>query len=170
MRRLMTAVVFMVLAESLAAAQGPGRPACKDGEMQFAATAANRLMGAQLQQAVAGKRLGYLRESIRTPGVWVNNQRELRADGSMVYTCEYARSADGPWRPCTSIGSMERRAAGSRDVGVWSIKNNAVCATKSAFGEATEDCMAIHRQGAVFAARRISGPPSACVQGTITLQ
>jgi hypothetical protein len=138
--------------------------------MPFAATAANRLAGAQLQQAVAGRTLVYIRESIRMPGVWFRGAREHRADGSMIYTCQAGRAAKGPWRPCKSFGSAERQAAGGRDVGVWSIKNEALCSAKAAFGDRSEDCFAIHKEGAVLAAKRVSGPLAACVQGTVTLQ
>ncbi|HEY7611208.1 MAG TPA: hypothetical protein VIF14_18425 [Alphaproteobacteria bacterium] len=166
MIRWLPLVALFALAPSLAAAQARGSPACKDAAMPFAATAANRLAGA----AVSGKRFIYVRESLRTPGVWVKGTRELRADGSMRYTCEVSRSEAGPWRPCRSFGSVERQTAGSRDVGVWSIKNNAVCAAKASFGEQTEDCFALHRQGAIVAAMRVSGPRAACVQGTIILE
>lgn len=170
MMRVVFASLTIASVAQAAAAQSQSSPACKDGAMPFEATAANRLTGAQLQAAVAGKRLGYLRESLRNPGMLVNNMRDLRADGSFVYTCEFARSPDGPWRKCGSFGSVEKRVAGDRDVGVWSINNNAVCATKSAFGPGAEDCFAIHRQGTAVAAKRVSGPLAACVQGAITLQ
>jgi len=137
--------------------------------MPFAATAANKLTGTQLQQAVSGKKLVYLRKSLRFPGMMVNNTREHRPDGSMVYSCEYRRG-DAPWTPCKSIGSVEKRVAGSRDIGVWSIKNGNLCSAKAAFGEHTEDCFAIHRQGAVYAANRVSGPRAVCMQGTITFK
>ena len=138
--------------------------------MPFATSPANRLTGAALMQAISGKRLTYIRESIRTPGAWVNNMRDHRPDGSFVYLCEFGRSQDGPFRPCNSFGSVEKRVAGSRDVGVWSIRNEAVCSVKSGFGANTEDCVAIHRQGAVLAAVRMSGPRAVCINGTITLK
>ncbi len=153
-----------------AAAQSRGTPACKDAAMPFTATSANRLAGAALQQAATGKTLVYIRESTRTPGVWIKGARALRPDGSMLYTCDVGRSANGPWRSCKSFGSVERQAAGGRDVGVWRIRNDALCSAKAAFGERSEDCFAIHRQGGVLAAKRVSGPLSACVQGAVTLQ
>jgi len=158
----------LICPPSLAFAEGA--PSCKDGAMPFAPTAANQLTGAQLQQAVSGKRLGYMRESIRTPGVFVNNTRELRADGSMIYTCEYGRSPTGPWHACASYGSIQTRRAGARDVGVWSIKNNALCGTHASFGQGSEDCFTVHRQGTVVALKRVSGPLSACLAGAATLQ
>jgi len=161
------AAAALICAPSFAVAQGSA--ACKDGAMPFAPTAANQLTGPKLQQAVLGKRLGYVRESIRTPGIYVNNSRELRPDGSMVYVCRFARSASGPWRPCKSYGSIKTRREGSRDVGVWSIKNNAVCSVHASFGEKAENCVTIHRQGAVLAAVRTSGARTACIPGTITL-
>lgn len=138
--------------------------------MPFPPTAANQLTGTQLRQAVTGKRLGYMRESIRLPGVFVSNARELRADGSMVYTCTFSRSPNGPWSPCKSYGSMQKRREGARDVGVWSIKNDAVCSVHAAFDEKAENCVKIHRQGSVLAAVRASGSRTACIPGTITLQ
>ena len=128
------------------------------------------MTGAQLQQAVAGKRLGYVRESLRTPGVFVNNTRELRSDGSMVYTCEYSRSPSGPWRVCSSYGSTTNRREGGRDVGVWSIKNDVLCSVHASFGQKNEDCITVHRQGSVLAAKRVFGSLTACMPGTITLQ
>jgi hypothetical protein len=155
---------------TFALAESETRAACKDGAMPFTPTSANQLTGAQLQQAVTGKRLGYVRESIRIPGIHVSNTRELRADGSMVYTCTFARSPNGPWQPCKSYGSMKNRREGARDVGVWNIKNNAVCSVHAAFEEKAENCVTIHRQGSVLAAVRTSGSRSACIPGTITLQ
>lgn len=170
MLRTVIAVFASAALVSAAAAQSRNTPACKDAAMPFEATPANRLAGAALQQAATGKTLVYIRESTRTPGAWIKGAREHRPDGSMIYTCDVGRSAKGPWRPCKSFGSVERQAAGGRDVGVWSIKRDALCSAKAAFGERSEDCFAIHRQGGVFAAKRVSGPLSACVQGTVTLQ
>ncbi|MBL8662393.1 MAG: hypothetical protein JNM29_06175 [Candidatus Odyssella sp.] len=170
MPRFVLAALACAALASGAAAQSRGTPVCKDAPMPFAATEANRLSAAALQQAVSGKTLVYVRESIRTPGTWIKGEREHRGDGSMIYTCAVARSAEGPWRPCTSFGPAERQVAGGRDVGIWSVKNGALCSAKAAFGERSEDCFAIHRQGGVLAARRVSGPLAACVQGTVTLQ
>ena len=175
MLRFSAALALVLLAPGLASAETPatqragGAPACQDADMPFEATAANKLTGAQLQQAIVGKTLVYLRKSNRYPGMMVNNTREHRADGSMVYMCEYRRG-DGAWTPCRSFGSVEKRVAGHRDVGVWSIKDGNLCSAKSAFGERTEDCFSIHRQGGVYAAKRISGPRAACMQGTITFR
>jgi hypothetical protein len=168
-RMALAALIGATLAQP-AIAQSRQTPLCKDGELPFAATQANRLTGAALQQAATGKRLVYVREFSNRPGTWFRGTREHRDDGSHVYTCEVARSAGGPWQPCTSFGSVEQKASGARDVGVWTIKGEALCATKSAFQGRVEDCFAIHRQGAVFAAKRVSGPPSACVQGAITFE
>ena len=170
MMRVACVVLAFAAATSTAAAQQRGGALCKDGAMPFAAAADNRLSGAALQQALAGRKLGYLLESLRTPGVWVNNARELRSDGSLVYTCEFSRSPSGPWSPCTSFGSTTKQAAGARDVGVWAIRNDTLCMTGAAFGESSESCFAIHRQGAATAAKRVSGPPSVCIEGAITLQ
>jgi hypothetical protein len=161
-------VAVLVCVPSLALAEGAA--SCKDGPMPFPASAANQLTGAQLQQAVTGRRLVYIRESIRIPGVWVNNSRELKPDGSMVYVCTFARSPNGPWQPCKSYGSQQNRREGARDVGVWSIKNDAVCSVHAAFDEKQENCVTIHRQGAVYAAIRTSGSRTACIPGAIFLQ
>jgi hypothetical protein len=170
MMRLALAVLAATLAPAAGHAQGQGTPSCKDQEPPFALTAANRQTDAALQQAVVGKKFVYLRESLRTPGVWVKNMREHRGDGSFVYSCAYGRGADGPMRPCASFGSQEKRVAGARDVGVWNMKNDTVCSVKSGFGANTEDCFALHSQGGVFAARRVSGPRAACVNGKITFE
>jgi len=170
MMRLAMAVVAIAALSFPAAAQQRGGALCKDGAMPFEAAAGNRISGPALQQTLAGKRLGYLRESLRTSGVWVNNTRELRADGSFAYTCEFSRSPSGPWRPCTSFGSTTNQATGARDVGVWTVKNNALCMTGAAFGESAEACFALHRQGTAVAAKRVSGPVSVCIEGGITLQ
>ncbi|MCW5774680.1 MAG: hypothetical protein KIT16_23750 [Rhodospirillaceae bacterium] len=170
MRRIAMAAIAALLLPAAASSQGRGTPSCKDAAQPFALAAQNRLTGPALRQAVSGKTLVYIRESIRTPGVWVNNRRDLRADGSMVYTCQYGRRREGPWRPCRSFGSQEKRVEGARDVGVWSIRGDALCGAKASFGEKVVDCFAIHRQGTVFAARRVSGPLAVCMQGTIALE
>jgi len=169
MNRFALAALASILAPAAALAQNSGA-LCKDAALPFAAAAGNRLQGPALQQAVAGRRLGYVRESLRTAGVWVSNTRELRGDGSFAYVCQFSRNPSGPWQPCSSFGSRSNQASGNKDVGVWSIKNNALCMTGAAFGESSESCFAIHRQGAAFAARRLSGPPSVCIEGGITLQ
>ena len=171
MTRIAIAIAaFAALAVAPSLARAEASASCKDGAMPFAPGAANQLTGAQLQQAVTGKRLGYVRESIRVPGVFTQGTRELRADGSMVYTCQAGRSANGPWRPCKTYGSMQTRREGARDVGVWSIKNNAVCSTHASSGEKAENCVTIHRQGAVLIAARAAGARTACIPGIITLQ
>lgn len=170
MMRLALAVVAIAAASLPATAQQRGGALCKDGTMPFDAAAGNRLSGPALQQALAGKKLVYVRESLRTAGVWLNNTRELRPDGSFAYTCEFSRNQSGPWSPCTSFGSTTKQASGAKDVGVWSIKNNTICMTGAAFGESSDSCFAIHRQGSAVAAKRVSGPASVCIEGGITLQ
>lgn len=167
MRIPIAAFIAAVLPTIAAAETVRGNPPCKEGAMPFEATVANRLTGAPLQQAVSGKRLVFVRESLRKPGLWSKIGRELRTDGSFVYTCEFARSPSGPWQPCQTFGSTTKRVAGARDVGVWNLKNDAVCATMASFGEKSANCFAIHRQGAAVAAKRVSG--QACVQGAIEL-
>jgi hypothetical protein len=170
MQRMALAVLIGATLAQPAPAQSRQTPVCKDGNLPFAATQANRVAGAALQQAVTGRRLVYVREFSNRPGTWFRGTREHRDDGSHVFTCEAGRSAGGPWQPCSSFGSVEQKASGARDVGVWAIKADALCSTKSAFQGRVEDCFAIHRQGAVCAAKRVSGPLSACVQGTITFE
>lgn len=170
MIRIALAVLTVALLPSTAGAQQRSGALCKEAALPFAADAGNRLTGPAVQQVLVGKRLGYVRESLRTSGVWVNNTREIRADGSFAYTCEFSRSPSGPWRPCSSFGSTTNQATGAKDVGVWSVKNNALCMIGAAFGETAEACFAVHRQGAAVAAKRLSGPSSVCIEGGITLQ
>ena len=62
------------------------------------------------------------------------------------------------------------RVAGARDVGLWSIKNNALRAVSASFGERSEGRFAIHRQGPAVAAKQLSGNRSFRVEGAITLR
>ena len=118
LRNLATAALIVLLVpHALAESPRGGTPSCADDALPFAVGPANRLTGARLLQAVSGKKLTYLRKSIRTPGAWVISSREHRADGSMLYICEYGPSQTGPWRPCGSFGSIERRTAGNRTLG-----------------------------------------------------
>jgi hypothetical protein len=91
-------------------------------------------------------------------------------DGATPFKGAIGRSANGPWRPCKSFGSADRQAAGGRDVGVWSIKNEARCSAKAAFGDRSEDCVAIPKESAVLAAKQVSGALAASVQGTVAQQ
>ena len=170
MQRMALAALIGAMLAQPASAQSSQTPVCRDGDLPFAATQANRLTGAALQQAAIGKRLIYVREFVNRPGTWFRGTREHRNDGSHAFTCEFGRTATGPWQPCANFGSVEKKASGARDVGVWAIKGEALCTTKSAFQGRVEDCFAIHRQGSVYAAKRVSGPLSACVQGTITFE
>jgi hypothetical protein len=169
MPRLVLAAAFLVV-PSLAAAQNAPTSFCRNGAMPFAVTEANRVSGPALQQLLAGKRLGYVRESNRGNGFWFSLTRELRADGSAVHGCQVSRSANGPWGPCRQVGEERVNVAGPRDVGVWSVKANALCMTSASFGARSEGCFAIYRQGQGLAARQLSGNRSFCVEGAITLQ
>jgi len=155
---------------SAAAAQNNPTSFCKNGALPFAATDANRLTGAALQQAVSGKRLVYVRESTKTPGIWFNLGREFRSDGSSIHSCQAGRGPSGPWGACRQIGEEKVNVAGSRDVGVWNIKDNAFCVTSASFGDRSTGCFTVHRQGQALAARQISGNRSFCVEGGIALQ
>jgi hypothetical protein len=166
---LVPALSLAALPLSTGAAQTRGGALCADDAMPFAASAGNQVRGAALQQAVAGKRLGYVRRSLRSEGVWVDNGRTLRADGSMAYSCGYSRSPGGPWQPCGSFGSTSRQARGARDIGVWALRSDRLCMTSATFGESSQSCFTIHRQGSAFAAKRVSGPAAVCIQGAITL-
>ena len=168
LRILLVAAALAV--PSLAAAENAATSFCRNGAPPFAVTEANRVAGAQLQALISGKRLGYLRESNRGNGVWFNLTREFRADGSSVHSCQAGRSASGPWGPCRQVGEERVNVAGPRDVGVWSVKNNAVCVVSASFGERSEGCFAIYRQGQAFAAKQLTGNRSFCVEGAITLQ
>jgi hypothetical protein len=161
---------LMVAVPSLAAAQNAPTSFCRNGAMPFAATEANRIAGPALQRLLVGKRLGYVRESNRGNGFWFKLTRELRADGSSVHSCLVSRSANGPWQPCRQVGEERVNVAGSRDVGVWSVKANALCMTSASFGERSGGCFAIYRQGRAYAARQLSGNRSYCIEGAITLQ
>lgn len=168
---LRIALVAVALAvPSLAAAQNAATSFCRNGALPFAATEANRVAGAQLQPLISGKRLGYVREPNRGAGVWFNLTREFRADGSSVHGCLAGRSANGPWGPCRQVGEERVNVAGPRDVGVWSVKTNALYVVSASFGERSEGCFAIYRQGQAFAAKQLSGNRSFCVEGAITLQ
>jgi len=169
MPRLALAALLLAVSP-LAAAQNAPTSFCRNGAIPFAATEANRVTGAALQQLLAGKRLGYVRESNRGNGFWFNLTRELRADGSAVHSCLVSRSARGPWQPCRQVGEERVNVAGARDVGIWNVKANALCMTSASFGERSEGCFAIYRQGAAFAARQLTGNRSYCVEGAITLQ
>ena len=169
----MLRIVFVAAAlavPSLAAAENAATSFCRNGAPPFAATEANRAARAQLQALISGKRLGYVRESDRGTGVWFNLTREFRTDGSSVHGCQAGRTTNGPWGPCRQVGEERVNVAGPRDVGVWSVKNNALCVVSASFGERSEGCFAIYRQGQALAARQLSGNRSFCVEGAITLQ
>lgn len=150
-------------------AQNAATSFCRNGALPFAANAANRLTGPALQQALSGKRLLYVREGTRA-GLWFSLSRELRADGSTVHACEAARSPSGPWGACRRIGEEKVNVAGSRDVGVWTVKDNALCLESASFGRRSLGCFAIHRQGQALAAKQLTGNRSFCVEGPIALQ
>lgn len=152
-----------------AAAQNAATSFCKNGTLPFAASDANRLKGPALQQALSGKSLLYVREGTRA-GLWFSLTRELRADGSAVHSCQAARSPSGPWGACRQIGEEKVNVAGSRDIGVWSMKDNALCTESASFGQRSQGCFAIHRQGQATAAKQLSGNRSFCIEGAITLQ
>ncbi len=138
--------------------------------MPFAATDANRLGDAQLRETFTDKKLGYIRASTRSPGVFINATRELRADGSLVHNCTVGRGQTGPWKPCVDIGSDKAAIKGSRDVGVWRIANRALCVSSASFGDKSEGCFSIHREGATLAARQLTGSRTYCIEGRVTAQ
>lgn len=150
-------------------AQNAATSFCRNGTLPFAASDANRLKGPALQQALAGKRLLYVREGTRA-GLWFSLTRELRADGSAVHSCQAARAPGGPWGACRQVGEEKVNVTGSRDIGVWSVKDDALCTESASFGSRSHGCFAIHRQGQATAAKQLSGNRSFCIEGAITLQ
>ncbi len=169
MKRIALLGLAVLALPAAAFAENAATSFCKNGALPFAASEANRLTGAALQQALAGKTLGYVREGTRA-GLWFSLTRLLRADGSSVHSCQAARSPSGPWGACRQIGEERVNVAGSRDVGVWNVKDNALCLESASFGQRSLGCFAIHRQGAAYVAKQLSGNRSFCVEGAITLQ
>jgi len=170
MKRIPIAAFAAVALPAAAVAQNAPTSFCKNGAPSFAVSDANRLTGPALQQAVAGKRLGYVRESTRGGGIWFSLVREFRADGSSVHACQAGRGPSGPWGACRQIGEEKVNIAGARDVGTWSVKNNSLCVVSASFGERSEGCFALYRQGQAVAAKQLSGNRSFCIEGAITLQ
>lgn len=170
MKRIAIAAIAAAALPAAAMAQNAATSFCKNGAMPFATSDATRLTGPALQQAVAGRRLGYVRESMRGGGIWFSLVRELRADGSSAHVCQAGRGPSGPWGACRQIGEEKVNIAGARDVGTWSVKNNSLCLVSASFGERSEGCFAIHRQGQVVAAKQLSGNRSFCIEGAIALQ
>jgi hypothetical protein len=169
MKRIALLGLAVLALPAAAAAQNAATSFCRNGALPFAASDANRLTGAALQQALSGKRLGYVREGTRA-GLWFSLTRELRADGSAVHSCQAARGPSGPWGACRQVGEEKVNVAGSRDIGVWNVKDNALCVESASFGQRSLGCFAIYRQGGATAAKQLSGNRSFCVEGAITLQ
>lgn len=167
-RTVMLAMAALAL-PAAAQAQNAATSFCRNGTLPFAASDANRLKGPALQQALSGKRLLYVREGTRA-GLWFSLARELRADGSTVHSCQAARSPGGPWGACRQIGEEKVNVSGSRDIGVWTVQDNAFCTESASFGQRSRGCFAIHRQGQAVAAKQLSGNRSFCIEGAITLQ
>ena len=169
MNRIAFLGMAAIMLPPAAAAQNAPTSFCKNGALPFAASDANRLKGPALQQALAGKRLLYVREGTRA-GLWFSLARELRADGSAVHSCQAARAPGGPWGACRQVGEEKVNVSGSRDIGVWNVKDNALCTESASFGRRSHGCFAIHRQGQATAAKQLSGNRSFCIEGAITLQ
>ena len=169
MIRIAIAAVAALVLPAAAQAQNAATSFCRNGTLPFAASDANRLKGPALQQALSGKRLLYVREGTRA-GLWFSLTRELRADGSAMHSCQAARAPGGPWGACRQVGEEKVNVSGSRDIGVWSVKDNALCTESASFGSRSHGCFAIHRQGQATAAKQLSGNRSFCIEGAITLQ
>jgi hypothetical protein len=169
MKRIILLTIAALALPGTAAAQNAPTSFCRNGALPLAASDANRLTGAALQQAISGKRLGYVREGTRA-GLWFSLTRELRTDGSSVHSCQAARGPSGPWAACRQIGEEKVNVAGARDIGVWNVKDNALCLESASFGQRSLGCFAIYRQGSAVAAKQLSGNRSFCVEGAITLQ
>ena len=157
-----------VLAAPAAAQDTPANARCRNEALPFPATDANRLSEEQLRALFNGKSFVYVRESTRVPGSLIRLGRELRADGSMLSTCQVGRSRTGPWKNCQTYGSEKTRVAGHRDVGVWRIENRALCFDHTAFKIGA--CFSIHRQGDVLAAKNMKGPRHYCGEGPVTVE
>ncbi len=141
---------------------------CRNDALPFPAADANRLSDEQLRTLLTGKSLVYVRESTRVQGTLIRLARELRADGSMLSTCQVGRSRTGPWKNCQTYGSDKTRVAGHRDVGVWRIENRALCFEHTAFKVGA--CFSIHRQGNVLAAKNVGAKRLYCGEGPITVE
>ena len=168
MRHALAAGLLVLAWLPAATAQTPPQARCRQDPLPFAASDANRLSTDQLKQLLTGKTLSYVREDTRNKGVYVKLSRELRADGSFVSICEFSRSREGGWKPCQNYGSDGAVVPGHRDVGVWRIADRNFCFDHSAFKQGV--CFAIHRQGAVLAARITSGPRTYCGEGAVVVQ
>src|SRR5687767_6258610 len=94
---LLALLVATVLAAPAAVQDTPANARCRNEALPFADTDANRLSEEQLRTLFTGKSFVYVRESTRVPGSLVRLGRELRADGSMLSTCQVGRSRTGPW-------------------------------------------------------------------------
>jgi hypothetical protein len=169
---MLRASLVLVFAMSFAAPAGaqdtPANARCRNDALPFAATDANRLPDDQLRPLLSGKTFVYVRESTRVQGAFVRLGRELRADGSMLATCQVARARTGPWKNCQTYGSDKNRVAGNRDVGVWRIENRALCFDHTALKVGA--CFSIHRQGNVLAAKNVKSPRYYCGEGPITVE
>jgi len=169
MLRASFALLFATALTAPAAAQDtPASARCRNEAPPFPVTDANRLSDDELRALFNGKTLAYVRESTRVQGAFVRLARELRADGSMVSSCQLGRNRAGPWKNCQSYGSDTSRVAGHRDVGVWRIENRALCIEHTAFKLGA--CFAIHRQGGVLAAKNMRGPRHYCGEGPVTVE
>lgn len=149
MRALAALVPAIAFAAPAGAQDTPATARCRNEALPFPATDANRLTDEQLRALFTGKNFVYVRESTRVQGAFVRLGRELRADGSMVSTCQLGRNRAGPWKNCQTYGSDNQRIAGNRDVGA---------------------CFAIHRQGGALAAKNTRGPRHYCGEGPITVE
>ena len=169
MLRAPLALLFATALAAPAAAQDtPAGARCRNEAMPFPVSDANRLSDQQLRTLFTGKSFVYVRESTRAQGVLVRLGRELRADGSMLSTCQLGRNRAGPWKNCPSYGSDKTRVAGHRDVGVWRIENHALCFEHAAFKVGA--CFSVHRQGAALAAKNVRSPRHYCGEGPVAVE
>jgi len=168
--RIATLALAALALPTAATAQNAATSFCKNGALPFAASAANRVSGPALQQALTGKTLVYVRESTRGGGIWFNLTREMRNDGSSVHACQAGRGPSGPWGACRQIGEEKVNIAGPRDIGTWKVQDNALCVESASFGARSAGCFTIHREGQAFAAKQLSGNRSFCIEGAITLR
>ncbi len=168
LRAALVPLIATALHAEAAAQDTPSYARCRNEALPFPATDANRLSDEQLRTLLTGKTFVYIRENTRVQGSLIRLGRELRADGSMLSTCQFGRSRTGPWKNCENYGSDKASVAGHRDVGVWRIENRALCFDHTAFKIGV--CFSIHRQGAALAAKNVLGPRSYCGEGSVSVE
>lgn len=167
-RRVFWAFATLLAAPSAYAQDAAGR--CERVAPPFALGESNRLRGAELARLLPNKSMTYFR--ISTTNQAQNRQlklnRQFRADGSALFTCEMGPSRAGPWRPCRRIAAEESAVEGSREIGVWQIRGDALCFRFVTLGAGEALCFHIHREGRRFYAQTVPAG-SNCLEGDFAL-